>query len=471
MNKKNGVYSALIIACFGLLLILLHTGCANIIPPGGGPRDTLPPVLIHATPKDSSTHFNTNKITLTFNEYVTIDNPQENLIVSPNPANPPVIESKLREVTIRLKDSLKPNTTYALYFGNALKDVNEGNSDKNFDYIFSTGSTIDENTITGKVVLAETGKVDTTLLVVLHKNREDSAVAKEKPDYYTKLDSKGNFTFKYLPKETFAIYAVPNSYTKLYADSTDLFAFADSPVTAGDSTEMAPIVLYAYQEAKEKPKTSSSSSSNSKSQKEKPVLRVASDIGNSGKDILTPLHLTFSNKLRSYDTSKFHLTDTNHVATPNVSYSIDTSFRVITLSTNWPQNTPYILMIEKDAVTDTSSANLAKNDTINFVTKKETDYGSVHLHFSDIDLSKNPVLQLVQNDKVIDSIPLTSKDWTNKMYTPGEYQLRILYDDNKNGTWDPGHFFGFKRQPEIVISVTRTINIKANWDNDVEINF
>ncbi|MGN6619133.1 MAG: Ig-like domain-containing protein [Ilyomonas sp.] len=470
MNKKNGVYSIFIITCFGLLLILLHTGCANIIPPGGGPRDSLPPVLITATPRDSSTHFNTNKITLTFNEYVTVDNPQENLIVSPNPTNPPVIESKLRTVTIRLQDSLKPNTTYALYFGSALKDVNEGNSDRNFDYIFSTGSQIDENTIKGNVVLAETGKVDTTLLVVLHKNTADSAVSNEKPDYYTKLDSKGNFTFKYLPKETFAIYAVPNSYTKRYADSTDLFAFADSLITAGDSTEMTPITLYAYQEAKEKPKASSSSSSNNKIQKEKPVLRVTSDVGNSGKDILTPLRLTFSEKLRNYDTAKFHLTDTNYVATPNVIYTIDTSFKIVTLSTKWSENTPYKLVIEKDAVTDTSGANLSKNDTINFVTKREADYGSVHLHFNNIDLAKNPVLQLVQNDKVVDSILLTSRDWNNKMYTPGEYQIRILYDDNKNGTWDPGHFFGFKRQPEIVISVQRSLNIRANWDNEVDIN-
>jgi hypothetical protein len=241
-------------------------------------------------------------------------------------------------------------------------------------------------------------------------------------------------------------------------------------VTAGDSTEMEPITLYAYQEAKEKPKTSSSSSTNNKNQKEKPVLRVSSDIGNSGKDILTPLRLTFSDKLSSYDTAKFHLTDTNYVATPNVSYSIDTSFKVVTLSAAWAEDTPYKLVIEKDAVTDTSGANLPKDDTINFVTKGRSDYGSIRLRFNNIDLSKNPVLQLIQNDKIIDSITLTGKEWYNKMYNPGEYQLRILYDDNKNGTWDPGHFFGFKRQPEIVIPITRTLNIRANWDNEVEIN-
>lgn len=469
MYKKNSFLKS----CLGyfafLLLILLHTNCANIIPPGGGPRDSLPPVLVNATPHDSTTNFNSNKITLTFDEYVTIDNQQENVVVSPNPKNPPVIEGHLRTVNIRLKDTLKPNTTYAIFFGNAIKDVNEGNSNKEFNYVFSTGPTIDDNTLSGNVVLAETGKLDTTLLVVLHKNLEDSAVVNERPDYYTKLDSKGNFTFRYLPKETFAIYVVPNSYTKRYADSTDLFAFLNTPVTTGDSTSIEPITLYAYREAEPKPRTSTTTTS-SKNSKEKIPLRVTADIQNNQQDILNPLQLTFSNKLSSYDTAKFHFTDTNYVAVPNVSFSIDTSNTVISLSTKWPENTPYILIIDKDAVTDTSGANLAKNDTLNFVTKRLSDYGSVKLHFVNIDLAKNPVLQLVQSDKVVDSIPLTTNEWSSQLYNPGEYELRILYDDNKNGTWDPGHFFGYKRQPEIVVPIQRTLNIRANWNNEVDVN-
>ncbi len=94
------------------------------------------------------------KIVLVFNEYVQLDNIQQNLIVSPNPKNVPFIDSKLKTVTIRLKDSLEPNTTYSINFGNALKDVNEGNASKRFTYIFSTGSHIDGNIISGKVLLA-----------------------------------------------------------------------------------------------------------------------------------------------------------------------------------------------------------------------------------------------------------------------------------------------------------------------------
>jgi hypothetical protein len=78
------------------------TGCANIIPPTGGPRDSLPPVLVSAVPKDSTLNFNTNKIVLTFDEYVQLDNNiTENLVVSPNPDNAPLVENKLKTVTVQ----------------------------------------------------------------------------------------------------------------------------------------------------------------------------------------------------------------------------------------------------------------------------------------------------------------------------------------------------------------------------------
>jgi hypothetical protein len=60
--------------------------------------------------------------------------------------------------TIRLKDSLKPNTTYSINFGNALKDVNEGNPYKNFTYVFSTGNTIAGGELNGQVQMAQTVK-------------------------------------------------------------------------------------------------------------------------------------------------------------------------------------------------------------------------------------------------------------------------------------------------------------------------
>ena len=140
--KKGTLYFLLILLVFKILS--LSSGCANIIPPTGGPRDTLPPVLLQATPKDSTLNFKEKRISLYFNEYIDLQNLQENLIVSPTTKNTPIVEGKLHTVTIRIKDTLDANTTYSLNFGRAIRDINEGNEFKNFTYIFSTGSTIDD---------------------------------------------------------------------------------------------------------------------------------------------------------------------------------------------------------------------------------------------------------------------------------------------------------------------------------------
>src|SRR6187431_753466 len=190
-----------IFLCFLIIISILKiavlTGCANMIPPTGGDRDSLPPLLLKASPPDSSKNFNNKTITFTFDEY--IDQPQEifkNLLVSPTPSVSPVVESKLRTLTVKIKDTLEPNTTYYYNFGDAIKDVNEGNVLHNFSYIFTTGNTFDTLQFSGKVILAETGGFDSTLIVMLYRRGEDSAVVKEpRPRYTARVDGKGNFRF------------------------------------------------------------------------------------------------------------------------------------------------------------------------------------------------------------------------------------------------------------------------------------
>src|ERR1700712_2951499 len=168
--KKGILYFLFILLTFKILF--LSSGCANIIPPTGGPRDTLPPVLVQVSPKDSMVNFKeTNKekkFTFYFNEYVEVQNALENTIISPTVKNNPNIVAKLHTVTVTIKDTLDANTTYSINFGKAIRDVNEGNELKNFTYVFSTGPTLDNKKFSGHVVLAETGKIDTTLTVMLH---------------------------------------------------------------------------------------------------------------------------------------------------------------------------------------------------------------------------------------------------------------------------------------------------------------
>lgn len=472
MKKTVSVYFSLFIFFISAVLIISGTGCANIVPPSGGPRDSIPPALVAASPKDSVTNFTGDRITLTFDEFVEIQNAFENVLVSPTPNNVPNITYKLRNVTIRLKDTLEPNTTYSINFGNALRDVNEGNIYKDFTYVFSTGRTLAQNTLSGKVIMAETGKIDTTLIVVLHRNLQDSAVAKEKPRYVAKLDGKGNFTFRNLPAGTFALYAIPNEFSRHYDDTTKPFAFADSAI---NTTQNTPVTLYAYQLTKRdtanktaKPATARERKQEKQNKQEK-QLRFQNNLESGNQSLLDSLELTFTQPIKTFDTTKIILANKDFTPATNYTIVADTNKTRFSIVHNWPPDTDFNLLIDKAAFADTAGLTLAKNDTIKFSTKRNEDYGSVRLRFKNLDLSKNAVLQIVQNDKVIESSPLTGTEWFRKLYNPGDYEMRILYDDNKNGKWDPGKFFGVHKQPEIVTTLNTKLSVRANWDNEKEI--
>src|SRR5215204_2545680 len=182
------------IVYLGLCIVLIGFigfSCANIIPPAGGPRDTLPPVLINATPNDSTVNFNANRITLNFDEYIDLKEVQNNLLFTPlfAPDSLPEVQVKLETVSIRIRSILEPNTTYTFDFGNAITDVNENNPFRRYTYVFSTGPYIDSLQLSGRVLLAENGKVDSTLTIVLHRDFTDSAVVKNRPRYAARVDS------------------------------------------------------------------------------------------------------------------------------------------------------------------------------------------------------------------------------------------------------------------------------------------
>ncbi len=443
-----------------------------MVPPSGGPRDSLPPRLISALPKDSAINVKTQNITLSFDEYISLDNPLQNLIISPNPSSsrPPLVDYKLKNVIVKLKDTLEPNTTYSFNFGSAIKDVNESNVAKNFTYVFSTGNTIDYNTYSGTVIVAEKGKVDSTLFVVLHRNLADTAVAKESPRYYTRINGKGEFIFKNLPAGTFAVYVVTNAFNKRYDDSTQLFAFKNAPVIVGAST--ATDTLYAFEAFKKTvPETTAIPNVKlSAVNKDDKRLKYTLSLENGQQDLLSDLVVTFSRKLTLFDTSKMVLYDTNYQKQTGYSFSLDTGKTKMTLKYPWKENIAFRLLISKESIADSSGATLTKSDTLRFITKRESEYGSIRLRFSNLDLSRNPVLQFVQNEKIVESVKLTQPDFQRKLYRQGSYELRILYDTNNNGIWDTGKFFGTKRQPEVVYLIPKQLAIRANWDNEVNIN-
>ena len=441
-------------------------GCANMIPPTGGDRDSLPPLLLKVSPPDSSKNFDTKTITFTFDEF--IEPPQEifkNLLVSPSPSIPPNVESKLRTLTVKIKDTLEPNTTYYYNFGDAIKDVNEGNVLHNFSYIFTTGNTLDTLQLSGKVLLAETGGVDSTLFVMLYKSGVDSAVIKERPRYIARVDGKGNFRFLYLPSGTYYIYVMDDR--KLYSEQS-LFGFNDSAVEI--KANSSPVTLYAFAEKKQQQPTSPISFTGGNRGGAKPdERRLRFSTSGNMQDLLGDFYLSFERPLRNLDTTKLQVS-TDSTFNPVSSYwEIDSLNKKLTLKINWKENTRYNLILDKDFAEDSSGRKLLKTDTLNFTTRKQDDYASLKISFTNIDLSKNPVLQVSQNGAVVKTFPLSTTELNQPLFNPGEYELSILYDENKNGHWDPGKFFEGRKQPELVKPLNKKITVRSNWDNEFEI--
>ena len=402
------------------------------------------------------------KITLSFDEYIEVRDVLENVLVSPLPKVNPVVDYKLRTVTVKLKDTLLPNTTYTINFGNAIRDNNENNPLKNFTYVFSTGKTIDSLSLAGKVIVAETGKVDSTIMAMLYRNGDDSLVKKRRPDYMAKLDGEGNFKFSNLAGGKYKVYALKDGDGgKTYNAKTEMFAFADAPVTVDANT--APVTLYASAEEKE--------NRNPVIPLTKVVIKklaYAYTVATQNQELLDDLELNFNKPLKKFDAAKIKLTDTAYTIIPSAAVVIDSTRKKITLSVKWLEDTKYRLIINPAAIADSLGNTIPKADTIRFTTKKETDYGSIVLRFTNLDLSKHPVLQFVQGEEIKVSYPLTSSEWNKKLFKPGEYDIRILYDSNNNGKWDPGNYLK-KIQPEKAITLPQKLSIRANWENERDI--
>jgi hypothetical protein len=454
------------------------SGCANIVPPTGGPKDTIPPKLVSAIPKNGTLRFTGKLITFTFDEYVEVKEKEKNLVINPTPKSTPTIDYKLKVVTVRLRDSLQPNTTYTINFGNAIRDIDEGNILKNFTYVFSTGTYLDSLELSGRVIIAVTGRPDTSLIVMLHRNLDDSAVAKERPRYVTTLDSSGNFTFHHLAPGIYRVYALKDEGGgKQYNSKSQIFGFLDSPVVI--NAVAAPVNIFAYAEENEKKSTTKKSTTGSgATENKKPSekdrrLIIQTTLSSGIQDVLDTLQITFATPLKIFDSTLFRFTDEQFRDIHNYRLLLDSTQRKLKVIYKWAVDTKYNIIADKEFAQDSVGRKLLKTDTIPIHTKRESEYAEVTLRFRNLDLSKNPVLQFVQGDIVKFSYPFVNREFRSKLFKPGEYDLRILYDSNKNGIWDPGHFFGKHIQPEKVQAIRinnskHKLNIKANWDNDTD---
>lgn len=180
----------------------------------GGLKDTLAPVLSSSSPKNFNTDFKGDQIVLNFDEYVKLKNLNKQLVISPPMKHEPLITptNVSKVLTIKIKDTLQPNTTYSFNFGQSITDNNEGNAMNQFKYIFSTGPYIDSLSIGGIVKDAYEKNVDNFVSVMLYEVNDkykDSVVYKDLPRYITNtLDSLRTFKLENLKAGKYLLVAM-----------------------------------------------------------------------------------------------------------------------------------------------------------------------------------------------------------------------------------------------------------------------
>ena len=226
-----------------LLLLFAIFGCAKRGSITGGLKDTIAPVLKISFPENFSTNFKGDQIKLVFDENVKLKNLKKQLIISPPMKNEPLIlpTTASKTITIKLKDTLQPNTTYSINFGQSIADNNEENPYNQFKYIFSTGSFIDSLSLGGKIKSAIDKEVESFVSVMLYEINDkfnDSIIYKETPRYVTNtLDSLKTFRLENLKAGKYLLIAMKdqNSNNK-YNPKTDKIGFHKQYITIPNDT-------------------------------------------------------------------------------------------------------------------------------------------------------------------------------------------------------------------------------------------
>ena len=222
-----------------IILFFSVINCAKKASPTGGPKDTIPPILISASPKLNTTFFDKEEVKFIFNEYVQLDDIDKQLIISPPlkiggyKLHPTISASK--KITLSILDTLLENTTYTFNFGEGIKDYNEGNKMSFFSYTISTGAEIDSLNLKGLIKDAIEIEPDDFISLQLYpidSSFNDSAIYRKKPFYVTSTLDSTVFEFKNLKAGKYELIALKDFSNNYYFDqNVDQIGFLNTPIT------------------------------------------------------------------------------------------------------------------------------------------------------------------------------------------------------------------------------------------------
>lgn len=225
--KLDGKIPLLFIAFLAWVLVI--SSCANQGMPIGGPKDTIPPVLVGTNPEFKSLNFEDDRVSFSFNEFILSDEVSETLVISPPLEKRPIIRRKGRSLIVQFNEDLKEDVTYSMDFKNSIVDNNEKNPFPAFRFAFSTGDVFDSLKVSGNIMNAFNLEPIEKALIFLHSDVHDSAVYRVRPDYIAKSDETGLFLIDNIAPGSYNLFALSDLNNDLmYNEGAEPIAFVDS---------------------------------------------------------------------------------------------------------------------------------------------------------------------------------------------------------------------------------------------------
>ncbi|MBG0859918.1 MAG: Ig-like domain-containing protein [Bacteroidales bacterium] len=223
--------------------VVIIGSCAKISSPSGGPKDKEPPVIVKSVPPDGSRNFRGNRFSITFNEYVVLDKINEKFMVSPPMSTKPKVSLRGKSVNVELEDELRDSTTYTFYFQDAIRDLNEGNTIDNYQFVISTGPIIDSLSVTGNVYTAFTLDPPENALVLMYRNLDDTTVKSQLPEYIARADRNGYFRINNVRGGKYRLYALNDlDNSKNYNLAEENFAFLSDTLEITPEKNYLPVM-------------------------------------------------------------------------------------------------------------------------------------------------------------------------------------------------------------------------------------
>jgi len=195
---------------FPILITIISiyvSSCANQSSPQGGPRDTIPPIIITSLPENKSLNYTDKVFEFQFDERINADQRISKMIITPRTENKFKVYTKKNLMILTFEENFGDTTTYTLNFADGVGDITENNPVENFSLAFSTGPTIDSIYINGNVKNIYNNLNQKNILIALFDIDDTLNIFTGKPKYFTKTNEEGNYRIENIKNGNYKLYA------------------------------------------------------------------------------------------------------------------------------------------------------------------------------------------------------------------------------------------------------------------------